>query len=546
MPTKNQRRSASVSSKGSNKSVRVKTLSKSARKRARQKLALKQKEEQIATAMALTRRSVNNELARVSGSAMGIKLTKMMMLPSETQEFRIPTAEMPPVAITKLRKIDDFVEPITETLPLANYSVFMVNYGQPSLTYMSGPHYSGIQLEAFTYFDADPLSVADYAVLNSGTQLTRDWYLKFDPDTINSDNPETLNAWWPLSKVATPGGTMGQRPILVQDGVPFMFLSPGENIYFDGGLVTVTEQSVAQGALMFTVHRLKVLGEDPEQVADFAVQIDGAVISPISSPWMWTTGGWYAFRIDSISHTLGEFKDIAVRLRSRLNPGNGFYELHYMPELSQASAIGNNARRTASTLLVTNTSAPLVAQGDVIATRLHVTFPGFDDWQNLPERISSAKQKYGGKAAKGCYTYMELSSKEEQFADFVNQWGAPIVRPETMNMVNVITISNANRQTSPNTYMVISDMVIEFRSESQLYATAVSSMPYLELIEARRINNMTDWFYENPLHWKDIMEYINRAWKWTRSHSTALGVAASAVFPEAAPMILPVARALQS
>lgn len=509
-------------------------------------MALRQKEEQIATALALTRKSVNQELGGVTGSAMGIKLTKMMMLPGETQEFRIPTAEMPPVAITKLRKIDDFTEPTTtDPLPLSNYTLFAVNYGQPSLTYMSGPHYSGVALDAFTYFDADPLTVGDVAGI-TGSQLTRDWYLKFDPDTINGGVTETVNAWWPLSKVSTPGASLSQRPILVQDGIPFIFLSVGENIYFDGGLVTVTEQSVAQGSLVFTAHRLKVLGEDPEQIADFTVVIDGAVIAANPNTWAWVTGGWYAFRIDTVTQTLGEFKDIAVRIRTRIPAGVGFYELHYMPELSQAAAIGNNARRTASTLLVTNTSAPLIAQGDVVATRLHVTFPGFDDWLNLPERISSAKQKFGGKAAKGCYTYMELSTKEEQFADFVNQWGAPIIRPEVMNMVNIITVVNANRQTAPNTYMILSDMVIEFRSESQLYATAVSSMPYLELIEARRINNMTEWFYENPLHWRDIMEYINRAWKWTRGHSTALGVAASALFPEAAPVILPVARALQS
>lgn len=545
-----QRRSNSASS---NRSVRVKPagLSKAAKKRARRKAALQ--EQQVAQAMSLAKANVKSGLAKVPANMAGMALTKMFMMPNETQTMRIPTAEMPPVATAKLRKIDDFTEVSTTGFMSGydyNYSLLVINYGQPSLTYISGPHYQETALTTLPYFDVG--GNVDGLTEAAGS-MGRDWLLPISRD-LSGDGEDEINTFWPLAKVvhAIVGkGDLQQRPLLVQDGVSYAWLNPREHVFLDGGRVDVTQEQVAQGTFTLSVHRLTDFGEHPELVGHRTFPIDGVTIQG-NGPPNWgealfnATGGWYAIRIDRLTCTLGQIKEITLKLKFVTLEKTNIFHLHYMPELSQAASIGQIARRTASTILITNTSSALVAQGDVIATRLQATFPGMDGWGDFQERVSSAKQKYTGKASKGCYTYMELSTKEEAFCDYVNQWGAPLVRPEAMNMVNVITIVNAMRATQPNTYLMVSDMIVEFRSESQLYATAVSALPYLELIEARRISNMTDWFYENPMHWKDIVNYIKQAWSWTRSHSAAIGNIASVAFPEAAPAILPVSRFLQT
>lgn len=497
----------------------------------------------VVKAMQVVKRNVDSKGGRY--------VTKMMMLPGESQPVRLPTTDMPQVALVQTRQIRNYDE-VTGPFPIfGNNSYVGFVYGLPSLTHMDGPYLLSQDTWSAIYFEKAGQDTTEFRLKGLKTES---WTLRLPAfeQTLIDRQEYDFDKWWPIATVEHgPKTWQPNRPLLRVGGVDYVFLNVGEHLYVGGSYMdSDLSGSPISGALQLGVYC--ILDRERPETLLFTHDI---TIGPSDPPGQIPVGrinidvtGWFAIKAQGVTIPNGQLgAEITLNFTILHKANEPLYKLHYIPEIQSTMTIANDCRRTALSLLVSNRSNQFIAQGSVVAGRLPMCFPGTPEGDAAWVNLASAKQAFSGNAQKGCYTYCEFDHHDEEFQDFVNPFGNPICY-WTQGMVNLITINNrANGGTSSNNmYTTVCDSVIEFRSQSQLFPAAVSTLGHDELIEARRINNMTTYFYENPLHWADIQKYIGKMWNWTRAHSTGIGSALSLVYPEAAPAIMPVARFLQT
>lgn len=454
---------------------------------------------------------------------MGGRMTKMMMMPGEGTLVRVPTKDMPRVAIAQLRQINYF-EQTTTNANFFNYEYIAFVYGQPGLTYIDGPFVTSEELVCACNFHEPTLT----------DQKTNFWALGQHFSHANTE-PHT---YWPLvgmTNVTQPEGIPKYRPVLNGVECKYIFLNAGEKLKLSVSGTHTPTTPVTE--LHFSMWRHTSDGA-PIHASTFNMAATaGGIHYQVAA-----VAGWYAVRFDHATNVVDMAATIGVTMTAVLEIDLPHYRLHYVNEIGNRD-LGASCRRTSYSFLLTNRSNALVAEGDVLSARLESALPGTRQWPLTATKLAAAKDKFSGAAPKGCYTYMEFTEWDEAFRDYAGETYLPSFY-DNANMMNVVTINN--RGTNPNQYTIVEDIVLEFRTQSQLFATSVSEMDFNELVVARRINNMTSYFYENPLHWQDIINYIRAAWALTRKHATTLGTAASIAFPEAAPAIMPMARYLQT
>lgn len=408
-------------------------------------------------------------------------------------------------------------------------SYMAVVYGQPTLSYMDGPFlHTGVYTSRFLF------------VNRNTTGYTSSWPL---PELAGKTGPwnEDVLEWWPITGMDQPDSRCPKnRPLLDHKTCRMAFMNQDEVLDFAGGVLGGTP---GNGFFRWGFYALT----EPELPPFWMGELSQAITSGVLAAQLFTIPrtGWYAVKLEEVKLDTGVFGSVMLNLQWRSALNKPFWRM--AAEASAGKALyGVNCRRTAASLLVSNRTNLLKAQGDVLAARTDMLFPGMDGWKNLQTTLENAPMKFTGNARNGCYTYMEFDSADEIFRDYVDPHGFPLVQL-TDTMMNVITIQNsAVSSTEINNFAVIYDSVLEFKSQTQLFPIAVSSLDPIELINARRINNMTTYFYENDVHWDQIKDYISKMWKWTRSHSAAIGGALSLLAPEMAPVIRPIAMALQT
>lgn len=477
----------------------------------------------VSKAMQVVKRNVDTRGGRM--------VTKMMMLPGECTAVRVPTVDMPKTAIVQTRQIRNFDE-FGEDPGFGNNTYVAIVYGEPSLTHMDGPYKYPSDGNASLSF----INIAPYG--GSVQVASPSWDMAIPGGGAGTVNVYNLEDWWNLAKI-TNNSTILQprRPIMNVDGVTYTFLNRTEELVVTGGVVT----GGGQGNVTLGVYAIQDANASPVFCVSKTITWTGGI--PIAATLVSLEAGWYAVKAEEFSVTSGLVTDIKLTMEIRWYANRTYYKLNYIPEIGSTPTIANDCRRTALSLLVSNRSNQFTAQGNVVAARMETCFPGTPKGEEMWTALPSAQHAYSGNAQKGCYTYCEFDNFDELFRDYVNDWGNPICY-WGQGMMNVIAINNHGAQN--NTYTVVCDSVLEFKSQSQLFPAGVPLLEHEELIEARRINNMTTYFYENPLHWSDISRYVEKMWKWTRSHSTGIGSALSMVFPEASPLIMPAARFLQT
>lgn len=465
--------------------------------------------------------------AVVVAGGVGSTITRLLMTPGESPLVRMPTPGYPKVALAKMRSTESFEEvpSVANYESFGNYTYVAILIGQPSLAYMDGPFVYQQATQALLFFNEPGTDGA------AGTNRYLNWHLRLDEG-------QRTSVWWPLVSMEHTGETaLRRRPILRRDGIPLIWLNTRERLVVKAG------SGYNTGQAKFSVYHC---GTEEMQMTCYVTETlnwDNQ-----GSPEVLLTGsqlaGWYAVKLDNVYEDVsGDKAMVAFNVSVQGVQGESYWKLHYMQDLVSTATTMQSTRRTACSLLVSNRSSSMIAQGDVNGVRIMNPLHLLQGGQLWP-RLEQAAERYNGHARDGCYTYLEFNESDEQFRDYLNDWGQPIAYPEQMDMLNVVAVKNGS--SNQNTYAVICDMVVEFMTDSQLYNTSVSLGSFQEMAEARRISHMTSYFYENHMHWSDIERYIKRMWDWTRKHSLVLGTAASAIFPEASSLIMPTARMLQS
>lgn len=506
----------------------------SAQKQMRPKLTKTQKKKarkQIRAAKARTFTKVNNALSRVVAAPEGSILARQMAIPTDVTNYcRMPTVDMPKTAIFKLTTTASVTTPnlgsVQSPVGSSDGDLMFYIYGLPGLSAMYGPAITPAVVTAVT---------ATYAYQDNTTfQLVTGPMAATDDITVD---------WKPYR--CTENATSEYIPLGMSRSKVFAWFNDTEDAqfyYMQNG----TSQTTCTTGLYIEMLRW----EGPGELVSRNVNITKATgaSAPFAIPV--TTSGWYSFEVTfrasvATTGTVGFTIQNTARI---VNPPR--MKFLYQSALVNKE-IGESIRRTGFSLLVTNTSAMINRQGNVIAARL--MNDGFlTDNAFGMSHLSGAAEKYTGDASKGVYTYMDFDQNAEVFSQsLLNDFGTsgpagPVFNLEYYGYVHTIRISNPSPSVTPNSYLVTACGLYESKTDSMMFTKTVPLYSHDALVEARRVNNATEYFYENPLHIADIWRYIRGAFNQFRKAAVPIGTAASALFPEAAGVIMPAAHMLQT
>lgn len=494
----------------------------------------------VERSMARAASRVNSQvISRAKGS--GMMLTRHFALPTEHDLVRIPTSDMARTTPLLLRQRIDFSEVSTITMPAsaggngANLTCFM--YGLPCLSALIGPFAlstGGTSVTTFYFSDAVSPRVVS-------------WKLPWGAGATNSIRGTPSN--WPLTDniVTTNLSTsypLGcpKRPIMMHDSKNFIFLNVGEQ--FD---LTVTPDAdpTAVGRWSFVLYRYTY--DETDAYPESVVEITTTGTTANSSAMVPAYSGWYSVEFQGVNATIANIMggNVSLVLRTPVNVYG--WHLKYPDTLLTTPSIGALCRRTAQTILLTNMSSDLNAQGSIIANRNLTAQPGQLNWTSQLASLKDTRDFCTERAKNGCYSYMDFSAHAEPFRPYLNDLGCPIFRSTDFAMLmHVISVNNGALSTSPNTYAITLCTAIEFQSQSQLFSADVPHLEFDQLIQARRINNDTPYFYENPIHWGVIAKHIRQAWQGFQKVSPYLQGGLSVLFPEAAPALSVAGRAVRA
>lgn len=491
------------------------------------------------------------------GEKEGMALARQMALPEGplSSLLRVPTVDMPPVALNKAQWTTTFSAGVTAGVltgfPVVKNEFLLVAYGQPGRSLLAGPFPTIAAVDdTICTFKYPSYGTSAYKTVDRLQMLTM-----VNGDTVFNGNLTENWDWNPVdtseasSDASSSYGSIKKRPLGNSNGKTFVYMDPSEKwafkFYYDG--------AVAAYPGFTTIRLWQWMGPSETPVVVKKLNLAKGFTSAQSLTV--DMSGWYTLDVQ-LTMADAEFMEKKAELDISIvaatqNPAR---MVHMWNETLGGSEVGESCRRTAFSVLCTNTTPQMYRGGTIVAARmLNERLSGTDSGTQLGNSlicsaaVASLSQKYSGDAAKGCYTYMDFDQEAERFAPACNNWGNPVFSLDYKGFVNVMLFTPAVvAGGTGQTFLTTLTMVTEFRTDNMMFSPTVSSYSHDALVEARRINNTTTYFYENPLHMSDIWRYIRAGFQAFRRVALPLGIAASTLFPEASGAIMPVAHALQS
>lgn len=464
---------------------------------------------------------------------VGMMLTEFLTTPHDAPLIRMPTVDMPRTAVIRLRdQLSVTGSTATGYGPTwgAGDMVYIL-YGQPGRMLEYGP--------------ITPPSVGAYRINFQPTVLGSAAVDNWTLENVNLSGSLPHADMWPIASTTFESGTnyvgSKQRPIGKDQGINFVYLGNKEGLF----ITDATGTSTLTGSANFEVIRFQEDGVSPVAVIRQCPLVGGLPTKPFGLVYGdGVEAGYYAVRYLGITAASGSSTTpITIKMQIQLTvAGNPLFIQRYAPELDSDPTIGTLCRRTAASLLVTNTTSLNSRQGTVTAARL----TGATYNTVTVGRMTTATEKYVGDAANGAYTYMSFSSTDEEFAEAVNRdYGGIFYSLTPPDYSHVVWTTNPSVATAANSYAVSVDCVLEFMTDSQRYNMDVPHFAHGELIEARRIANATPFFYENPLHMADITKFVRSAWNAVRRNAVPIADFVTAVQPAFGPAAQYIARRMK-
>lgn len=426
-----------------------------------------------------------------SNNRRSIHLASCISLPHECEGTRFPTADF---SRTSMGKFSDQLSMSTPTNAINNWSpgdLVMAFYGQPNRLLM--------------YSHQVPTGAVVTYTLNFEwkTGVVNVWNL-FIGNASGTTGSLVINQPWPLvsgtnitSNVDYPyhGATM---PVGVSEGRKYVWVSTQETITF-------SFTSPITGNLILGVYQWA-----PNNAFTNSERQWPLIMGATQYVFFPDVSGYYSFEIlreDSGSAFPSNTYPITVTWQSGTPPYTTWATMH-MGDLDPAVGgdlnLGRETRVNAASLLCTNTTSLLNRQGNVVAGRINEA-PFF---QITPEILGRAAELYYGDAAKGVYTYKEFSLYDESYRSMTGGGGNQFDL-DLPTYFHFIQLSSPGGIT--NAYNVSTNIILEYIVDIPRYPKGVSPFDFADLLEARRIiNESPGWFFENPMHWADILRMIQR------------------------------------
>lgn len=334
---------------------------------------------------------------------------------------------------------------------------------------------------------------------------------------------------------ATAGG-IGPRgddylPIGEADGYSYFFANRGDLVV----VIPAPDNDLNNGIIKCEIYRHNPNLDGENYAASFTATYVGGTFTNFLG-YLVPQAGFYRVATLEVSNTGGMTARASLIIELQRPPTTGW--VHYPCYDLYAGAqgdpeIGRNVRCNATSLLVSNTTAPLTRSGTILAGRVMG-----QDWLNASySALEKCAEKYTGPAAHGAYTFMEFTRPREEFISVCE--GAASAMPRYMlgrkDFVHLISVSSA--PASPNTYTATLATHVEFKTDVARYAKGVSGYGFAELLAARAlINSNPEWFYENPTHMEKIYQFLRSGFRAAQKHAGPISGLASSIDPARAPL----------
>jgi hypothetical protein len=196
----------------------------------------------------------------------------------------------------------------------------------------------------------------------------------------------------------------------------------------------------------------------------------------------------------------------------------------------------NNTRMTACAALISNITKVLDLEGKISCARLEsadiadVCNPTFYD------RVTEAAPavRYLGSLRNGCYAYVPPEQEAMLFRDYYfsqfvqRQLDTVALVPGLVTLENYTVFYASRRPMSfiypgdddAGTQLIIQMGIhLEVRTDNPKYVAAVARGSLEDLRTVQAVCQQMPFFYENPLHWRDIARAANKAWNFIKPYA---------------------------
>lgn len=480
----------------------------------------------------------SKDLARVSKRNM---LAAVIALPGE-HNCQFPTEGGEATDIRALKMLLNLSSPANPNIAkgFVNGELLIAFFGQPgrALLYWRDP----IQTTYSGYFQTMSASGvatmgATLQVVDGATILIDSLNLSYSPGLslpligFNSSNGGFHGLWLPAAVYGPVDGGL-------------VFMNQGDQltivikVQFSAGTTSV------EGEALFSLRTFVRPGQDLSltQGQTARVRING--VPPVSTSVTFTcqATGYYSVEFCDITMiTVGggqmiDFTINGVILLAGTNAGwsNVSMPELYSPTMAGASEggvpqFGYSARVNGASLLCTNVTSALNRGGMVRAARFESTGQFYQ--RTSTEMNATSNDMYNGDASLGVYTFRESTSASSRYVRHASPMG-PLIDLDFCDRYSMLCLAPPG---VTNTFAVTICENIEFILSSQTLCTRKACLggTVEDLRQARvTINSVPCWFFENPMHLRDVYGWIKRAGSALYNNSGRVLGAASVLAPQ--------------
>lgn len=451
--------------------------------------------------------------------------------PAENDAVRFPTSDMARTSVAAFKYQHELTTAdsgafVTPLQGFPNNSAIVALFGQPALTHSI---FGAMSLEStssrrFRYNDGGliktswaPVDQLSGTVLGVGNHTLND----------RADFAYMVNA-----AGVVPVGGDDYVPIGEIDGQSYVFFNKGDTMV---ALPALPLGGLFNGSVDIIVYEHVASTGEEVSVKEIPVPIAAGVLAPTILFTAIRSGFYGFYAAGLVVDAPCTYLEINLELQ-RSSTAFGWTHKPCFDLYSVANGdpeIGKQVRCNATSILVTNTTAPISRAGTVLAGRLM----GQDIYNLSYSALQRCAEKYSGQAATGMYTFMEFTKPREEFmrACEGSSLALPRVQLGRSDFVHFAVLTAPTGVT--NTYTVTLATHVEFKTDVSRYLKGVSCYGFSELLHARAlINSNPEWFYENPTHMAKIYQFLQRGLKSMQQHAGPISGLASSIDPARAPL----------
>jgi hypothetical protein len=479
---------------------------------------------------------MKGEVPSAQGSVRGI--VQGMMNPASSPSMRLATtSDCSPTSVVDLH----MYLPVSTVSYVGTYS--SVTLGSSNVFFFRDPLrmlvYLSPNVPPYTYtanFYAENAVAQKYPLIGAGQS-------NFDLNPLYFTPSAMANA---------PHGAALFCGVGVNGKTGYFWCDPGANLVLTNSVANLTGSQdlisvymysggAGDGEVFLTAGLMPLTGSPPSVTIQIPITILGN-----ADP---TKGGY--FRIVYEAFQLGGSRTVTLAIQTTVNT-DVMAHVAAPNALQHLNQLGS-ARVNAASLLLSNGAANQYNDGFIEAANVSNATP-FNQYIGTKDLSPFAQSVnfYSDVFKKGMYTYLKMADSED--IDFFSYCSYDVVQscpascafPLTRSRFVVVRMqSSLYAGAYPGLeYLLTGTLLVEYQTNDQWFDASVPRVLTRDVEMARDLLRPVPCFFENPTHLQRIAQAARGLGGFLRGHSSKIGSALSALFPQWAPVFGSVSRLL--